>query len=336
MAYASLSDIIEPKVFARYVTEAVVAKSALLSSGAVLTSNEMNTYAGQAGRVVDLPNFSDLTWAAPDIAKDDSTAATINNVTTAHQLAVKNYVSRTWGSAALTASVSGEDIVGHIANEVVAPYWVQSVQQYALAMLSGVIKKNIASNGGDMVKDVTNDVAGTPAAATVANVGNILEAIQTMGDARDKADLIIMSSRVYTNLLKQEPTNFTPVSQTQAFQTYLGLRVIVDDSLPAVAGTNQTAYTTYILGRGALLFGEATPEMGGVSVQDNPTLGNGWGAQTLTSRKQFILHPAGHSCSATVSSGFGSPTTTAFDASGAWARVYSRKNVPIIALKTNA
>lgn len=337
MAYTSLSDIIEPKTFAQYVAEQVTKKSALIASGAVLTSDALNAYAAQAGTVTDLPFFTEFGYVAPDIAKADSTAATPAAIGSGKQISQKDFLSKTWGTTALTNSVSGNDIVGHIVNNVVAPYWSQALQAYALAKISGLVKDNVANDSGDMVYSVTalDSASAVVTATDYANVSTIQEAVQTMGDARDKLSVIAMHSRVYTNLVKAEATSFEQPSSVLPFRTYNGMIVIVDDTLPVTVGTNRTAYTSYILGAGALLMGEATPDMGAVEIERNATHGNGFGAETLTSRKQVILHPAGFASTATVAAGFGSPTISAYDAASAWNRVVSRKNVPIAVLKTN-
>lgn len=336
MAFTSLADLNHnPVIVGQMISEAVAVKSAIMSSGAVLASDMLKTFAAQAGSTGDLPHFLNYAWSAPDLAKDDATDATPVNLAGGKQLFQKDFVSKTFGSAALTATISGADIVGQIVNNVLAPYWVQSFQAYTLAKLSGVIKDNIANDGGDMVEDVATDAVGAPAAAELANFNTFVNALDTMGDASEKIKLIIMHSHVYNNLLKLEPTAMLPASQTQPFATYHGMRVIKDDGLVPVAGTNRNTYTTYLLGEGALLFGESEPEMGSINVRQNQDAGNGWGAELVTTRKQFILHVGGMASSATVSANTGSPAITAYDAASAWNRVYNRKNVPIIALKTN-
>jgi hypothetical protein len=50
MAITSLTDIIQPNVFQKAVTDAVINQSALISSGAVIRSNEMDRLAGLAGQ----------------------------------------------------------------------------------------------------------------------------------------------------------------------------------------------------------------------------------------------------------------------------------------------
>jgi hypothetical protein len=335
LAHTSLSDIIHPNIFSAAVTEAVTAKSALLSSGAIVTSNEMAALAGQAGHTGTLPLFGLQDYSDPDLAKDDGTNAGVNGIKMGPQSYQKDYFSKTFGEAELASTLSGEDILGHIVNNVVAPYWVQAYQRFALAKLSGVIKDNIANDAGDMVRNVATDAVGAAAASELANVGTVTEAMASMGDAFGKLQLIVMHSRVFFNLLKNEPTNTDPASATQPFATYMGLPVIIDDGMPAVVGTNRTTYTTYLLGRGALAFGEANLGARSVAVVTDERAGNGWGLSTVTSRKQLILHPVGFSSAATVSANTGSPAASAYDAASAWDRKVSRKNAAIVAFRTN-
>jgi hypothetical protein len=157
-----------------------------------------------------------------------------------------------------------------------------------------------------------------------------------MGDARAKIALAIMRSAVFTYLLKKDGANTVRASATTPFNTYMGIPVILDDSMPVTTGTNRSTYTVYLLGKGALAFGEANLGEKGVRVQEEAGQGNGFGIEMLHVRKQFILHPVGFSSSASITAGFGSPTLAQYDVTGAWSRKVARKNAAIVALKVNA
>lgn len=342
MAHTSLSNIIVPSLFAQYVAEEVSVKSALISSGAVMVSDQLNALCGESGEKAQLPNFNELAYTDPDIAKDTSDAAAINAVSAGKQVAHKDFLSKTWGTTTLTNTQAGVDIVDHIVKNVVAPYWAQGLQKYALTKIGGVIADNLANDNGDMI--VNKAIAASAAASTItdankANYAAIIAAKQSMGDAMGKLSLIAMHSVVFSNLMLAEPGNFAPVSETKPFVTYNGLAVIIDDSLPAVLGTHATdkatTYTTYLMGAGALLMGESEPQSGAVDVKFDPLAGNGFGAETLTSRKQVILHPRGFESKAAAASNFGSPTLVEYAKAASWDRVFSRKNIPLVALQTN-
>lgn len=330
-----LSDVFVPRVFSSYLNEAVTRQSALVASGAIARSAVLDTYTAGAGRVTDLPNFSEFAYTAPDIATDNTTLGPVNKVTTGVQIGQKDFLSKAWGTSALTNSVSGEDILGHVVNNVVAPYWAQALQDYTLAKLGGVILDNIANDAGDMVSNVANDAVGAPAAAQLFNIDTFIDARQTMGDAANKLSIIIMHSQVYSNLLKAEPTNTSPRSATQPFNTYMGHIVLIDDGMPVVQGTNRRTFTSYLLGQGAILLGEAEPEFGSVEIKRDADQGFNYGSEKLITRKKMILHPQGFASSATVAANAASPTLAAYNTATAWNRVFNRKNVPIVAFRTN-
>ncbi|WBY16624.1 hypothetical protein PF049_00170 [Erythrobacteraceae bacterium WH01K] len=336
MANTRLSDIIVPSYFTSYLNEAVTKKSALVSSGAIVRSSMLDQYANGPGAITNVPNFSEFDYTNPDVATDDDTVGDVNAIGTAQQIAQKDFLAKAWGTAAITNSVSGEDILRHAAQNVAAPYWAQTIQTYALAKLSGVIKDNEANDGGDMVLDVSDADGDNATADNKANIDTIIEARQSLGDAADKLSVIIMPSRVYSNLLKLEPHNCAPASETRLFNTYLGHTVIVDDGMPTVdGGTSGKVFTSYLLGAGALLLGEGTPEFGSVVVEREEDQGNNYGLEKLITRKKMILHPQGFASSATVSANRVSPSLASYDAASAWDRVMNRKNVPIVALRTN-
>lgn len=335
MATTQLSNLIEPKVFTAYTRQQTTIKSALLSSGVLFQSGDLDNRAGEAGAVFEAPHFNPFTWTESDVANDDPTVkSTPSNVAAGSQIGRKDYRTKSWSAMALASAISGADVSGQIAS-IVSTYWVQDLQQLALAKLKGIEVDNAANDGGDMIVNVANDATGTPTSAQSANIGTILDTVQTMGDAMDRLGVIIMHSQVFTNLMKLEPTSFQAPSATQPFVTYYQKRVIIDDSVPVTVGTNRKTYTTYILGQGAFGYGEATVA-NATEVWRDPAAGNGSGEERLYSRKQLVMHPMGFSCNAAVTSPAKSPTLAQYRASGAFDRVFDRKNVAIAILKTNA
>jgi hypothetical protein len=334
MPYTGLTDITNPTSYGQYTSELAITQSALMSSGAIIRSTALDLIAAERGNVGQLPNFATSAWTAPDIVMDDTTSATITSVGGKPQIFQKDFVSKTWGTSELADVVSGEDILDAVAQNVVAPYFAETFNQYALKKISGLLKDNAANDGGDMIKSVVNDVNSAVLDAERATFSTFADAMQTMGDARSKIALIYMNSQVYTNMVKSD-SGFSAPSDTVPFITYHGIPVILDDGLAPVAGTYRPTYTTLLLGRGSIAFGEADLGEDGVALEKANLLGKGGGLKTLTVRKRFVLHPVGSASTATVAANTASPTLAAYDSASAWDRVYSRKNVPIVALKTN-
>ena len=337
MASTLLSNVIEPKVFTAYARQQTTVKSALIRSGVLAPSALLNEQAGQAGTVFEAPQFNPFAYVEANVGTDDVTVLSVpSNVNATSQIGRKDYRERDWSAGQLTGMISGSDPMAYIAS-IVGTYWVQDYQQMVLAKLKGIELDNVANDGGDLVNNVAKDVAGTPAATTLAGYGSILDTIQTMGDSMDALGVIVMSSQVFTNLQKLEPNAFQAPSTVNPFRTYYGKTVIVDDSMPAVAGTTNPAvktYTTYILGQGAFGLGEASVE-NATEVWRNPAAGNGFGEERLYSRKQLIIHPFGFSCTASPTGAAKSLTLAQYSAVGAFDRKFDRKNIPIAILKTN-
>ena len=143
-----------------------------------------------------------------------------------------------------------------------------------------------------------------------------------------------MHSVPYSNLRKQQLIEFVrDADNNTMFATYGGKRVIVDDSLPAIAGTNRVTYTTVLFGTGSWIWGNGrvqTPS----ETEREASSGNGGGQDTLHSRRADIIHPLGFSfVSGTVAGQ--SPTLAELASSSNWDRVWERKNVPLAFLQTN-
>jgi len=62
--------------------------------------------------------------------------------------------------------------------------------------------------------------------------------------------------------------------------------------------------------------------------------GNGGGQEVLTSRREYVLHPAGFTVNTNVAAAQ-SPTNVELTASDAYAMTFERKNVPFAVLVTN-
>jgi hypothetical protein len=198
----------------------------------------------------------------------------------------------------------------------------------------GILADNVANDSSDMVVNIATDAAGAPTDAELVSNDAILDAQQTAGDHQGGFSAIAMHSVVYSRLRKQQLINFIrDADNNTLFQTYGNLRVIVDDSLSAVAGTNRVTYTTVIFGTGAVVAG-----MGRTAVPSEldrePSHGNGGGESILYSRRADIIHPLGFEF--TSSSVAGQSATLAELATAAnWNRVWERKNVPLCFLQTN-
>ena len=213
-------------------------------------------------------------------------------------------------------------------------YWTRQWQRRLIASCNGVYADNVANNAGDMVVNVAVEATGSQTASTKFNRDSFTDAVYTMGDAGDSLRAIAVHSRVMAQMVKNDDIVYIPDSQGMlTIPTYMGLRVIVDDSMTVTAGsTSGFKYTSVLFGEGAFAYGDGAPLVP-VEVERQEAQGNGAGVETLWTRKTWILHPSGYQNTGTPASFSFTPAELAADA--AWSRVVERKNVPLAFLVTN-
>lgn len=328
MAVTRLSDVIVPSVFSPYIVQRSTELSALFRSGIVLKDPQIDALAKGPSNQYQLPYFNDISGDSLVGSDDPAVTSTPQKIGAAKDVAQKHYRNQSWSSADLVSRLIGPDPMAVI-GDLVADYWAREYQKILIKSLDGVIAAEPT-----LVTNVANDAVGAPAAAEKMSAELILTAKQQMGDAANKLAAIVMHSTVYTNLQKLNLISFIPNARGEVgFGTYLGYSVIVDDGCPAVAGVNRTTYTSYLFGQGAFAWGEGAPRVP-VEIDRKPSGGNGEGIEELYTRRHFILHPRGIKWNAAAMVG-SAPTNAELATATNWTRVYDRKNVRIVAIKTN-
>jgi hypothetical protein len=198
----------------------------------------------------------------------------------------------------------------------------------------GILNDNVANDASDMVVSIATDSASAITAAELVSNDAILDAQQTAGDHQAGFSAIAMHSVVYNRLRKQQLITFIrDADNNTLFSVYGNLRVVVDDSLSAIAGTNRVTYTTVIFGSGAIVSGMGIVKVPSELYRD-PDAGNGGGQETLYSRRADIIHPLGFEFSSASVAGQSANLAELATAAN-WSRVWERKNVPLCFLQTN-
>lgn len=341
MATVQLSDIIDVTVFQDLPAVNSPEKTAFFESGLVTRSTLLDGLANAPGKTAELPFWNDIDeTVAPNLSNDDPAAlATPAKVTQGEQISRKAFLNKGLSAADLASELAmGPKAMEHIRSRV-DTYWLRQWQRRLIASANGVLADNLAANGGDMVYTAAGATNGDVSASTVFTRQNFTTAAFTMGDAVDGIQAIAVHSVIYKRMIDNDDIDFIPDSQGRlSVPTFLGKRVIVDDSLPytpaagALAGDAAAKYTSILFGAGAFGYGEGAPNMP-VEVSRVAEQGNGGGVETLWTRKTWILHPFGYQNT-------GTPAATSFSATElaaatTWSRVVARKNVPISFLVTN-
>lgn len=336
-AAATLADVYDPTIFNGGVQEMAIELNRFVTSGIMLPDARINAMASGPGSIGDLPFFKGLTNDEPDYVTDDpSTNSTPAKITAAKQTYVSAHQHKSWSTMDLARELGLQDPLGAIM-ERIAKYWAVNTEKRLINSLKGILADNIANDAGDMVNVINLETATGVGAANLISAEAVLDAQATMGDHAAELVAIAMHSVVYTNLQKQNLIDFIPDARGEVgFPTYLGLRVIVDDSLAPRAGTTDGfVYTTILFSAGTIAYGSGTP-MVPSELERKQSAGNGGGQDILHSRTTEIVHPFGFAFSTASMSGNNTPTYAELAAAAQWDRVYGeRKNVGLAFLTSN-
>lgn len=203
-----------------------------------------------------------------------------------------------WTENDFSADIAGgTDFMDNV-GEQVAEYWDSVDQDTLLAILEGVFAMTGAENK-KFVDNHTYDISGEEEAFFNATALN--KAIQkAAGDNKQKFSLVIMHSQVATNLENLNLLEYLKYTDSKgmvrdlSLATLNGKLILIDDSMPTKEVTEgdetYTAYTSYVLGDGAIEYTNCGVEVPFEMDRDPKTNG---GQTTLYSRQRKIFAPYG-------------------------------------------
>ena len=333
MADTKISNVIVPEIFNKYVIEKTAELSSFYMGGIISSDATLNALAQQGGRLINMPFWNDLT--GDDEILSDSASLTVNAIGSGKDVAVLHARGKAWGVNDLATALSGDDPMSAIAS-LVAEYWSRRYQAVLISSLTGIFGDNVANDSSDMVADIAGALNSDVTADTKMSGTAFVDAQATFGDAIGMVSGIAMHSKVYNNLKKIDSISFEKESMGDAeIETYRGMRIIVNDTLPftpaggALATDTAPQFTSYLFGAGAFGFGQGSAQVPTETDRDSLA-----GTDILINRSHFLLHPRGIKWTDTTVAGQ-FPTNTEVANAGNWDRVYERKNIRIAALITN-
>lgn len=295
-----------PQAFGKYVDRIPnVTKNELAKSGAVGTNqNAHDALANQTGSFyARVPYFGRIDGSTSQ-NNDGGTDITSTNTTTYEQGFVVASRMDGWTEKSFSKNITaGVDFMDNVAAQI-ADYKMDVRQAMLLAILKGVF--SMSTTGSTVAAKAAKEFLDKHVYNITANAGDdalvgaatLNKAIQKAGgDNKNIFKLVIMHSEVATNLENMKLlkymtyTDADGIERELALATWNGRTVLVDDNMPtedvAKAGDVEayTAYTTYVLGEGAIILddiGDAVPyEMS----RDPKTNG---GQDTLYVRDRYI------------------------------------------------
>lgn len=330
-----LSDVVFRDELRDYMQVNTAEKTAFFQSGILTNNNDMSTLLASPSNTFTIPWWVDLDASIESNYSNDvyTDVATPLSVTSASMQARAAYLNEGWNCMNLVKNITNQDPLEFVARRL-SDYWQRVAQRRAIATVVGVYNDNVADNGGDMVVD-----AGGPITAAA-----IIRARATMGDyspqiitpsGTSALSVIAMHSAVHTELSILNQIDYTPIAdQVPEFGRYQNMIVVLDDGLPVVGTGADAKYLSIIFGPGAIGYAEEQDE-DDMEYDREPARGNGGGAETLWTRRNFVLHPLGYTFNSTTITG--TPGTSRpvsanwsdLALATNWERKFSRKQVPL-------
>ena len=308
MAITRLSDIIEPAVFAAYMREVIPERSALIQSGIITQNSILNDLVSGGGRTVNMPMWNDL--GGEDKVMVSGGFITPDGIGTSEDIAVMHKRENAWAAESLASMVAGDSAMDAIGARV-ADWWTRMEQRVLLSTLRGVFASPT------MAEHVENGTGNQIGASM------ILRGKQRLGDAAEQLTALFMNSRTFTRMQNLNLIDAIPNARGEiSFNTYLGYRIIVDDTVPETS--------TYLMANGVVARGDGLPvDLNPVAVTSDE-LASG-GVEYLVHRRAFVLHPMGVAWIGTAAAA--APSNTELANGANWQRVYHPKNIGMIEIR---
>lgn len=306
-------DVITPEVFNQYMEQYTPQKSLIISSGVAVPDARVSAMISAGGKLVHMPFWNDL--SGDDEVLSDSAELGTGKITAGQDIAGVMYRGRGWSVNELAAVFAGSDPVKSILAKM-NDYWVRQEQKVLLAVLKGLFSSGGALASSHLLDASTKNIT----AATV------LDAKQLLGDAADKLQIMVMHSAVLTKLQKDNLIQYIqPTDATVQIPTYLGYRVVVDDS----NAPEGNVYTTYLLASGS--FGRNTGEPADLTTFETSRKAAA-GIDEIFTRRAFVYHPYGVKFTSASVAGL-TPSNAELATASNWEKVYDNKNIGIVAIK---
>jgi hypothetical protein len=305
-----------PDVFARYVKKVPdLRKDAILKSGALLVRRDLveRLKDGVGGNYITEPMTADLDGTADNY--DGSTDVTTDKRKTYSQGKIVIGRMHGWTEKDMSSDITGGVDFKATASEV-AKYFNHINEGLLLSVLKGIFASTDTSMTDFVAKHTKDISAETDPAITATTLNDLCQ--QALGDNKDKFAMAIMHSHISTQLENKQLITYFVYNDANGLQrqvdlySWNGRLVIVTDQVP-VTGTNLDTYTTYVLGKGSIEYGDV-----GVKVPyeaEREALKNG-GQTTIVGRERVLLAPVGISFA--PSSIPVSPTNAELESATAW------------------
>lgn len=258
-----------PQAFGAYVDRIPnVKKSELAGSGAVGgNENAKHALSSQTGSLYCRIPYSDRIDGSTSQNNDGNTDIVSSGTSSYEQGLVVASRMDSWTERSFSRNITaGVDFMDAVAQQI-GDYKQQVKQNILLAILSGVFGMKIdgsdfkAKAAKEFIEKHTYDISKEAGESAFVGADTLNKAVQkACGDNKSVFSLVIMHSEVATNLENLQLlkyltyTDKAGITRDLAMGSWNGRTVLVDDGMPVDAAEDgELVYTTYILGRGAIV-----------------------------------------------------------------------------------
>lgn len=312
-------DLITPEQYTKYTNYYSEQHSAFIKSGILVDTPQLNQNIISGGLLVTMPEFNrtNLTDQVLEEDKDIETGKT----TATKQVAPVLYRGTGASYTDLSAIISGAQPATQLLNDF-GDYTIESDQ----AILQSIVNALFDPTSGALKDTHVSDQSAIQ--NPVISPEMVIDAQSILGTSRSKLGVIAMHSKVKAELQKQnvQTKHYIPASESKVgFDTYLGLRVVEDDTLLPKDGV----YSTYIYATGAFGRNSATPKDMVTFERDRIAARS---ENMLYVRRSRVLHPFGLTFTNTQVSKL-TPTNEDLTNPANWRKVREDKKIGLICLK---
>ena len=318
--------LFDEEIVLDYMMEQSTYKAALLESGILRQDPVIQDQMSVQGNKFTAPSFVPLSGRSQNL--DGATDITSSAITSKQQSGIVVRRGNSWTSVDLEAELAQEDPQTAI-GDYLTDYWKEDDEATLFLELKGAFA---AVSASVLLDDISIADGDNALDANKMNAQTMISSLyKTMGDAADKIVALAIHTDIYASLVSQNLITFEKLEdQNVTISRFLGKVVFYSDNFPKVAGgTSGFVYTSYFFASGAI--GAATGKVKTPMEIEREAKVNG-GQDTLISRKAIIMHPYGFSFTADIAT---SPTDAELELGTNWLLVYDKKNVGIMAMKTN-
>lgn len=322
-----ITDVIVPSIFLPYMWQKSTQLSRLVQSGILQNSPEFAEIVSGGGTTFNLPFWNEVNDEAQTL--DDEDALETRKLTSQKDVAVRHALGNAWSTNDLAVALAGNDPMDAIATQL-ANWWNKQYQSRVLIpSLKGIFTTALSSTH---VNNLAIEAGAAAADGNLISADAFIDTMAKLGDHWDKIEAIAMHSVPFFRLQKLGLIETVQLQdQNINIRRFQGREVIVDDTLPAVAGsTSGFKYTTYLFARNAVAYGKSSNPKVEEMEFDRDILA---GDDVMAVRSHFLMHPRGVAFTGTPAGAV--PTKAELEDGANWTKRWTDKNIPVLALITN-